>query len=281
MIVSCDNSINSIYYNDHAIKKVYGCDGRLVWSGDTPTPPQPHDYSKDYLTFTAKEKVYFGYHFASVPTPIWFSTNSGVSWVQLDNDRRQQTPMLNPGDKIMWRGTLVPGQEYGQYYGIGRFISYNEDNVYGKGRYTAEGNVMSLMYSDDFDDKTSLSGKTHAFNRLFSANTELEDAENLVLPATTLDTLCYASMFTGCNSLVSAPTLPAPVLVTGCYQNMFAHCTSLRRVVCLATDTSAEFSTSYWLNDVSQTGTFVKSSSMSGWSSGSSGIPSGWTVVNS
>ena len=279
MIVSCDNSINNIYYNDHAIKKVYGCEGRLVWSGDTPSPT-PHDYSQDYLTFTAKEKVYFGYHFVDVTTPLWFSINSGATWYKLDNDNIYHTPILNPGDKIMWRGTLSPDQGVGQDYGIGRFIPYNEDNVSGKGRFTAEGNVMSLMYYDDYEGKTSLSGQSYALYRLFSGNTELENAENLVLPATTLSTLCYAGMFTGCKSLTSAPTLPAPVLEVGCYQNMFHNCINLNRVKCLATDISAYGCTNYWLDNVPQTGTFVKASSMNNWTSGSSGIPSGWTVVN-
>lgn len=275
MVVSCNNSINSIYYNDHAIKKVYGCDGRLVWSGDTPTPP--HDYSKDYLTFTANEKVSFAFHFAIVPTPLWYSINGG-SWVKLDNDNRFYTPTVNAGDKIQWKGTLTPSQATLTLYGIGKFISYNENNVEGLGKYTVEGNIMSLMYSDEFDGETSLSGKDQAFNRLFSASTELEDAENLVLPATTLSQGCYGSMFYGCTSLKTAPTLPALTLVNSCYAGMFHNCTNLSKIKCLATDISATSCTNWWVDGVSQSGTFIKNASMSSWSSGDSGIPNGWTV---
>lgn len=34
MIVSCDNIIKTIYYDGHLIRKVYGCDGRLVYEED-------------------------------------------------------------------------------------------------------------------------------------------------------------------------------------------------------------------------------------------------------
>lgn len=275
MVVSCNNSINSIYYNDHAIKKVYGCDGRLVWSGDTPTPP--HDYSKDYLTFTAKEKISFAFHFAIVPTPLWYSINGG-SWVKLDNDNRFYTPTVNAGDKIQWKGTLTPSLDTASFYGIGRFIPYDENNVEGLGKYTVEGNIMSLMYSDEFDGETSLSGKVEAFSRLFSGSTELEDAENLVLPATTLEILCYTTMFKNCSSMVTAPTLPATTLAESCYQNMFVGCSSLSKIKCLATDISATSCTNRWVHGVSQSGTFIKNASMSSWPSGDSGIPNGWTV---
>lgn len=275
MVVSCNNSINSIYYNDHAIKKVYGCDGRLVWSGDTPTPP--HDYSKDYLTFTAKEKISFAFHFAIVPTPLWYSINGG-SWVKLDNDNRFYTPTVNAGDKIQWKGTLTPSLDTASFYGIGRFIPYDENNVEGLGKYTVEGNIMSLMYSDEFDGETSLSGKVEAFSRLFSGSTELEDAENLVLPATTLEILCYTTMFKNCSSMVTAPILPATTLAESCYQNMFVGCSSLSKIKCLATDISATSCTNRWVHGVSQSGTFIKNASMSSWPSGDSGIPNGWTV---
>lgn len=32
------NITKKIVYNNHNIKYVYGCNGNLVWSGDTPTP---------------------------------------------------------------------------------------------------------------------------------------------------------------------------------------------------------------------------------------------------
>ena len=47
------------------------------------------------------------------------------------------------------------------------------------------------------------------------------------LPATTLKPYCYKSMFSGCTSLMTAPSLPATTLKNDCYGFMFRGCTSL------------------------------------------------------
>ncbi len=46
----------------------------------------------------------------------------------------------------------------------------------------------------------------------------------------------------------------------------------------VATDISEANCTNEWVNGVAATGTFVKNPSMSEWTTGISGIPSGWTV---
>lgn len=99
------------------------------------------------------------------------------------------------------------------------------------------------------------------------------------LPATTLSQGCYVYMFAGCTSLIESPLLSAPILIDYCYSHMFDGCNSLNSIKCLATDILATGCTNDWLNNVSSTGTFTKSSSTT-WSSGASGIPSGWTIVN-
>ena len=100
------------------------------------------------------------------------------------------------------------------------------------------------------------------------------------LPATTLDINCYYGMFSGCSSLTAASELPATTLQKDCYRSMFKNCTNLNHIVCLATDISAARCTYDWVNKVSSTGTFVKHPSMNGWTTGTDGIPSGWTVVD-
>ena len=97
------------------------------------------------------------------------------------------------------------------------------------------------------------------------------------LPATTLAQSCYIAMFASCSSLTSAPDHRAPTLVTSCYYQMFYMCTSLNRIKCLATDISASSCTSNWLYGVASNGTFTKKSGMTSWTTGTSGIPSGWT----
>ena len=106
------------------------------------------------------------------------------------------------------------------------------------------------------------------------------DAENLILPATSLTARCYYKMFGGSTLLTKAPKLPAETLAYQCYYGMFMNCYSLNSVTCLATNISATGCTSYWLSNVAANGTFTKASGMTSWTEGGSGIPSGWTVVD-
>ena len=100
------------------------------------------------------------------------------------------------------------------------------------------------------------------------------------LPATTLAIDCYRGMFQGCTSLVATPELSATTLVENCYRAMFYGCKKLNYIKCLATDISASECTYSWVYGVPSTGTFVKKTSMEGWSSGTDGIPNGWDVQN-
>ena len=140
------------------------------------------------------------------------------------------------------------------------------------------------MFTDCSSLKTTpeLPATTLAFgcySQMFMGCTSLATAPS-VLPSTTLETMCYKSMFAGCASLTTAPELPATTLNLMCYSGMFGGCTKLNYIKCLATDISAFNCTSSWVSDVASTGTFVKSPSMNDWTTGSNGIPEGWTVTN-
>ena len=117
--------------------------------------------------------------------------------------------------------------------------------------------------------------KAASYIIMFSGCSSLTTAPEL--PATTLDDSCYSQMFEGCTSLAEAPELPATTLVQACYSGMFKDCTSLSRIVCKATDISAQSCLVDWVNNVSSQGTFVKSIGVQ-WPEGVSGIPEGWTV---
>lgn len=137
------------------------------------------------------------------------------------------------------------------------------------------GNIMGLI---NYNNPPLTIPNTDCFKELFGGCTHLMDVSNLVLPATTLANGCYQSMFDGCTGLTTAPSLPATTLAEGCYANMFRYCSSLNYIKCLATDISASNCTYNWTNNVSYTGTFVKSASMADWNTGVNGIPTGWTV---
>ena len=167
-----------------------------------------HDYSEDYLTFVAKENGTFTF------TPknsnvISYSTDCGKTWTEGNSVE------VSNGDKVMWKGTMTPTS----YNGIGTFNT--------TGNFDVQGNIMSLLFGNNYKGQTDLTGKNYAFYKLFNSNTKVINAENLSLPATTLVNYCYGNMFNGCSSLTTAPELPATTLANTCYYQMFYGCTSL------------------------------------------------------
>ena len=59
---------------------------------------------------------------------------------------------------------------------------------------------------------------------------------------------------------------------------MFSGCGTIEQVTCLATTINGSGCTTDWLSGVKPYGTFTKAKGASCWSSGSNGIPFGWTV---
>ena len=175
--------------------------------------PPCADYSNQYFTFVAIDSSRFVYHASSGNSSIQYSLDSGTTWSRLN--KGVQSPTVSAGSKIMWKGEQIPKYAYG----IGTFTS--------TGRFDVEGNAMSLLYGDNFSNQTSLFNKDNALSYLFKDNTNLINAANLILPATTLGDRCYQSMFMNCSSLITIPSLPATTLANSCYTTMFGNCTSL------------------------------------------------------
>ena len=182
-----------------------------------------HLYSEDYLTFVAKESGTFQLSTNSIS----YSLDKGNTWTTLAANTA--SPTVAAGSKIMWKGTLTPTSSSG----IGTFSS--------SGRFDVEGNVMSLLYGYDFKGQISLSGKSYAFYRLFDSNTNVVNAKNLSLPATTLEQYCYNSMFWNCTSLITAPELPATTMEQYCYNYMFKGCSNLTTAPELPSTTLASY----------------------------------------
>lgn len=145
--------------------------------------------------------------------------------------------------------------------------------------------LANLCYQNMFNGCTSLTTAPelpattladYCYHGMFYDCTSLTTAPEL--PATELAEWCYFRMFYQCTSLTTAPELPATVLAAGCYESMFYGCTSLNHITCLAIDKSASSCTTGWVNKVSSTGTFIKHPDGNNWTTGRSGIPSGWTV---
>ena len=174
-----------------------------------------HDYSKDYLTIEVPEEYYSG-DLIIRGTPQ-YSVNGG-EWTMAENPT---TIHLSPGDKVRFKGINQGNNLFSS------FIFYLK----------AYGNIMSLIYGDDFIGQTSLI-VPKAFENCFRYCPGLFDISNLVLPATTLSEACYRYMFRD-TTITTAPALPATTLANNCYEYMFNECTSLTKAPELSATTLA------------------------------------------
>lgn len=188
------------------------------------TPPTPDSgYSLQYLTFIAKSSGSFkfsGTTSLNDTNKIQYSLNNGETWSMATTDT---IITVSTGDIVKWKGNMTalplsPGIE--GRVGIGRFSGSTAS-------FDVEGNIMSLLYGDNFVGQTDLTNFGKPFISLF-AKSKVENASNLILPATTLTSQCYHGMFLDCKSLVKPPILPSTNLESGCYQAMFKGCTNLR-----------------------------------------------------
>ena len=228
---------------------------------------------------------------------IEYSVDSGQTWITLTSSNNT-TSAVNSGQTIWFKASGLTADSSN---GIGTLVPSANASV--------RGNIMSLVYGDDFNERSTKASYlmiNYQFAHLFDYCTNLTSAEHLGLPATTLSSGCYKQMFRGCTNLTKAPELPATTLVDSCYFEMFRRCTSLTMapvlsattladycynymfgecsnlnyIKCLATNISATACLFNWVDGVAASGTFVKASSMSSWTTGASGIPNGWTVQN-
>lgn len=112
----------------------------------------------------------------------------------------------------------------GKYYRMGKNKNVSSEQRWAY--FRVFGNIMSLLYGDNFADKTVLNG-TYTFYNFLADNPTLLDASRLLLPATTITNYCYYSMFHNCYNLRYAPELPATTLANYCYYSMFENCSNL------------------------------------------------------
>ena len=238
---------------------------RIDWNSKKP------DYSNKYFTFkitSAGTINWYATNSASTKT-ISYSKDNGTTWNDIVSTTGGTSINVINGDTLIFKGI---NSSYGKQTNT---YSCFKDSTAG---FYVEGNIMSLIYGDNFKDRTSFPpSSNYIFINLFQNCTGLTSAQDLILPATNLAFGCYYGMFNGCTSLTTAPELPATTLANECYRFMFVSCTSLNYIKCLALDISATYCTMLWVRNVSKSGTFVKASGVS-WSTGEDGIPNNWTV---
>ena len=195
--------------------------------------------------------------------PRWYSLNGG-ELIELN----VSSMSLLSGDKVQLYGRgLTSNPADGPNGRCFRIRASGKHNVYG--------NVFSLLYDlidystlRDFSWVPSGFGDgSYAVYGLFSGDTQLVSAENLMLPATALTASCYRCMlqanpnadvnmvgvpqlpatiladscykymFQGRKGITTPPALPATTLAASCYAQMFLGCTSLTKSPELAVTT--------------------------------------------
>ena len=279
----------------------------------------PHDYSADYFTIKVEETRKF--HFAPNAGTISYSLDYGETWSEPSND--VTTPLIEAGDKILLKGDINYTTQTEDYWGDTIQIqsptlfyttsSGGSDSGAGGGsdsdagggsdtgtddsgpdpdllgKYSVEGNLMSLFYGDNFNtvgatavgiDITEendeenpqeahvpgydlnncifrdfeYNGFDGPFSGIFSygeyaTNNELLNASHLILPSIILCNRAYSGMFYNCTSLTTAPALPAYNLEEWCYSSMFAGCTSLATAPALPTTGVKKYCYRYMFKD--------------------------------
>ena len=175
----------------------------------------------DGMTVTLNNTIQMG-GMGSINAPaneFEYSTDQQV-WTTLSNNIA--SPAINTGEKIYLRGNATSAfDKVNMILGMGYFNITQSCNI--------GGNIMSLLFNDDFEDKTDLTGYDGAFGSLFIGQ-PIVDASELILPATTLSMACYNMMFQNCTSLTAVPELPATTLADYCYGSMFRGCKLLTTV---------------------------------------------------
>lgn len=126
---------------------------------------------------------------------ICYSKN-GKKWRKLKNVNSTQVSAsisVVSGDVVYFKGVAK------NYSTSGAYSKINMSSTYSIG-----GNIMSLLYDEDFENKSSFPlGSGYTFKRMYYNDANIISCENLKLPATTLVDYCYEEMFY--NSALTTP----------------------------------------------------------------------------
>ena len=153
---------------------------------------------------------------------IQYSKDGGATWTAFNG----ATVNCNADDEIWFKGALTGGCGYDAMAKSSKFIT--------TGNFYASGNMQALCSFSN-----TLKSYHFAFCFCGCRGLNISEEKMLILPASTVTSYCYMSMFENCTSLAIAPAiLPATNVNTYyCYQYMFRSCASLRQAPVLPATT--------------------------------------------
>ena len=232
---------------------------------------------------------------------ISYSKDHGTTWTEITATSEGVEINVVTGDNVLFKGIT-------DYYALSK-TKYSAFTG-GTATYNAKGNIMSMLYGDNFIGQIKLI-EPWALSQLFNGS-NIVSAEYVILPATILTNNCYRAtfahcsllikspkklpamnlsencyyyMFDECASMITHPELPASTLINGCYIGLFHHCFLLTYIICLAQfDISTNNISNFYMgkDDTVPTGTFIKHPNAI-WarpdqSNDYAGIPSKWII---
>lgn len=251
-----------------------------------------------YFTITNEDanSSYFTIKVNGVPatTDLEFSLD-GNTWNRVDLSLSSTGISVESGGSLMLRSST--GLSNGLHNNVVIDSSVN---------HSVSGHIATLIDYTRWDSLTSI--PDNCFYGLFNDDHKLISAENLTFNGiTTIGNYSCTSMFTACNSLKNTPDFSSVTTIgTSGLTSAFYGCLLLEKSLdlknvtsvgnngCLMTyyncnildDVTAPNISSWntsnfsvWLNNVAANGTFYKPAALS-VPVGTSGVPSGWTVVN-
>ena len=143
------------------------------------------------------------------------------------------TEISSAGGKLYLRGTgntKITGNPSNY-----RFVFAGTDAL----KIACEGNIENLLDYETVSAGGHPTMAEYCYSSMFAGCTSLTTTPSL--PATTLAKYCYTGMFDGCTALTTAPALPATTLAVGCYRNMFRDCSLIK----LSATQTGEYQTAY------------------------------------
>lgn len=163
---------------------------------------------------------------SELPT-VYYSLNNN-SWTEWEYDATMgddgllKSLNLSVGDRLRIKSAISNPVGVEGYY-----FAESSNTI----TYNVSGNIMSLVYGDDFvgndnlNDTITSDGYT-PFQMMFAEDAKIKSAINLCLPSFILSTYMYAAMFSS-STLETAPTIIPAMICEKCYHEMFYNCDNL------------------------------------------------------
>lgn len=187
---------------------------KIIYNGKEVWSKEPN-----YVVFKSDSPRTIIPNFTQSGITLQYSIDNGSTWYNISSGGTTAS-----SDEIWFRGRATGAKRLYNSLNIGDnswIFSGDESNrlhVYGDLRY--------LLCDNLGDNNITFNIADYCFSSMFRGCKSLITAPSL--PATTLANRCYYSMFRFCTSLTTVPSLPAKELATGCYYHMFNGCTAFK-----------------------------------------------------